>query len=188
MNQKTRVAFLVALVIAFGLGYLSNFYFSPETINNTGKNVVNILPTKSFYDAGQAVTAGGVWRAKGESLANEFNATDVFCFNPYGNISLTELASYGEDTSLVTCYIAQADIMMNGLFSDLQIMEVTEWSEDRVVAEASGTCRKTSMVLDRESGQVTQTGVLIKSDGMCEGLSDEPIQSYIGDGSDIIGY
>lgn len=183
MSKQTKITFILITILAFGLGYITNTYFSSVTSNGSAKNVVNILPTKSFYDADQAVTASGVWRAKGESLANEYNATDVFCFNPYGNVSITELKSYGEDTSVVTCYISQADIIMNGLFSDLQIMEVSEWSEDRVVAEASGTCRKTTMVLDRESEQVTQTGVLIKSDGICEGLSDEPIQSYIADGS-----
>jgi len=150
------------------------------------KNVVNSLPPYYFSDSVPGLIGGsGVWVQKGEKLANKYNAVEISCFNAYGDTSLESIRRAGVDPEFY-CHVAQADVLSGYLASSLSLFTITEWSAERVVAESDGGCRKVTMVLDRASKTITQTGLLTNSEGLCGVLSPEPQQIYLTNGLDVI--
>lgn len=182
---KYKIAFILGMIAMGGL-----VYFYDDV---TEKTTVQYLPSFYFSDSIPGLVGGtGVWTAKGEKLANKYNAAYISCFNDYGDMSFSEIRKkYGIDPASreieMYCYIAQADIINNYLNSDLQLFSITDWNENAVVAEFNGICRKTVMILDRKAKTVTQTGTLVGDSELCEGLSKEPIQAYLEDGSKVLG-
>lgn len=180
-NGKDKiVAFILGMALMGGIVY---FYGS-----GGDRVTVKHLPSYSFSDIPGLVGGFGTWTAKGEELANKFNAAQINCFNTYGDVSFEDIRGFGVDPTQAEmyCYIAQADIIDGFLNVDLQIMPITDWNMNTVTAESTGLCRRVVMTLDRASQTITQTGTLIDSEGICEGLSEEPIQSYLTDGLKVL--
>jgi len=153
------------------------------------KNVVKQLPVYYFSERIPGFAGGsGTWVLKGEEIANKYNAANINCFNHYGETSLEEIRNRGIEPEMY-CYIAQADIFDGSLSADLSLFTITEWNEKRVVAESVGLCRKVTMTLDRESKTITQLATLLAGASdvdFCEGLSSDPIQSFLTDGDRVI--
>lgn len=162
-----KFLFWIVLIIAIlegGWIYLSN---------DLTKRI-NMAPY-SFNDSVDGlVTASGSWISTTD-LAFPLSTVNIECWREFGH-----------------CWFADATIMDNSYLSvGLNLEEISRWDNDYIETKPSKPlmgCVEESYRLDRRSKVVTYTRRTVdNTTGMCEGVSEEPIVSKLGDGLERLG-
>lgn len=132
------------------------------------------LGTYSFYDDGFGfISAQGTWISDTD-LGYPVQSSDIICMK-----------------NSMLCTEAIAQISEDGfLFVNNELYDINTWSSGEIVTKPSDSlagCTRYIMRIDRIQKQVTETRTTISREGMCEGIQEESIHLYLGDGIKAMG-
>lgn len=124
------------------------------------------LPSYTYQDYGTSLFAGGTWDSDTE-LANQLQTSKIQCFQERG-----------------TCTESRADTVFGILSVDTETYDIDKWTDSEISLRPydAATCVKYVMHIDRVSKAITKTRSTAKTDGLCEGISQDSIYLHLEDG------
>lgn len=161
---------VILLVVAVFEGWIIHLM-----VKNKSANI--LLPNYFYYDpyrenkssTDDYVSVSGSWISD-TKLAMPAQTSTIDCYKDWGY-----------------CLESDAGLIDNFLQLNKDLYEIDTWTKDYITTKPSGdttACVDYIMRIDRINKKVVSLRTTKNTSGLCEGIQDEPIGLYLGNGTD----